>query len=170
MQWMVQFSSTTRSLGRGKGQLRGMAYGSRTITPRNFSQMLLGIASQTGGLSGSGGKGKGSTTPFVIVKKKDSSSPLLFQMCCTAETQQSLDLNFIRPGGSGGKEQVVSRITLTNATIAKYNQFHNLLTLPKPKHPKTLNTRELEEIELTFQDITLTNVFNSKSARDDWTS
>jgi type VI secretion system Hcp family effector len=157
----LQISSTTRAIGRSKGKLHGMSYGSHTITPQNLSLSLLDIAHQSGLQRGSGGKGK---VPIVIVKQTDSASPLLWQALCTNEVLNSMDLSFVRPTGTGGKEQVVERITLTNAFISNIKRYTPSRQGGRSGH----DTNELEEISLIFQKIAYTNVIGKKSAKDNW--
>jgi type VI secretion system secreted protein Hcp len=147
-----------------------MAFGSKTVTPRNLSHSLFSMAFQSDGHSGSGGKRDTSKTPIVIVKQRDSSSPGLYQACCTNEVLQTADLSFVRPTGSGGKEVVVSRITLTNAVISNVGRFTPLVP-PKKGRPRWQTiTDELEKVKLTFQKIEYTNVAGKISATDDWTA
>jgi type VI secretion system Hcp family effector len=169
----LQFSIPGRNIGRGKGAVYAMAYGPNKITPRNLSQSLFKMATLSHG-TGADGKGNDSNNPIVIVKQRDSSSTQLFHALSTQELLPAVQLNFIRSGGTGGKEQVVSKITLTNAVISRVNQFRPTQFVP-PKKPKlggsteNNNSNELEEFQLTFQKIDYSNVFNSRSASDDWT-
>jgi type VI secretion system secreted protein Hcp len=168
----IQFSAKGRSLGRGKGKVHGMSYGSNVITPRNLDSSLFQIASEFSQPKGSSSGGR-HHSPIVIVKEVDAASPLLWQALCTNEVFQSADLSFARPSGNGGKEEVVATITLTNAVISQVGQFHPG-QFPGPKKPKhglpsqQIDTNELEEIKFTFQKITYTNVLGKKGASDDW--
>jgi type VI secretion system secreted protein Hcp len=54
--------------------------------------------------------------PIVIIKQRDSSSPQLFQACCTKEVLSEVVIEFRQPGS----ETVVNRISLTNASIDKF--------------------------------------------------
>ena len=168
----IQFSSNSRALGGGKGRLQRMAYGSKIITPNSLDLSLLQIASESTQPTSHASGGR-HHSPIVITKEVDSASPLLWQACHANEALPSLDLTLIRSGASGGTEQVVSTITLTNATISKVNQFRPVLIPPakKPKHglpSQQIHTNELEEFQLVFQKITYTNVSGKKSASDDW--
>jgi type VI secretion system secreted protein Hcp len=133
---------------------------------------LFQIASESAGSTGQSKEGR-HHHPIVIVKEVDAASPLLWQACCTNEVLQSVDLTLVRAGGTGGKEQVVSRITLTNAEISKLNQYHPVL-IPPPKKPihgnriQQIHTNELEEFSMTFMEITYTIVMKSKADADDW--
>jgi len=165
----LEFSSTTRSFGRGKGKVYGMSYGQTTVTPRNLNLSLLQMASDSSSSSSSGQtSGRRHHSPIVIVKEVDSASPLLWQACCTNEVLQSADLNFARPTGNGGKEVVISRITLTNAVISKVQRYTPLVPKKPGSSSGRKDTNELEEIELTFQKIAFSNVKGKKSASDDW--
>lgn len=159
----LRFSSTTRAFGRGKGKLHGMAYGQTAITPRNLNLSLFEIANESSGSTGHPNATR-HHHPIVIVKQKDSASPLLWQALCTNEVLNAMDLSFIRPTGTGGKEQVVERVTLTNAVISNIKRYTPKLQGGRSQH----DTNELEEIELTFQAITITNLSGKKSASDNW--
>jgi type VI secretion system secreted protein Hcp len=168
MSTYLQFSSTSRAFGRGKGKLRRMSYGSSAITPGNLNSSLFQMASES---SGSTGRSRGGRHqhPIVIVKEVDSASPLLWQALCSNEALQSVDLTLLRPGGSGGtagKEVVVARITLTNAFISNIKRYTPSLQGGRSEH----DTDELEEISFIFQKIAYTNVIKKKSSTDDWTA
>jgi len=85
---------------------------------------------------------------------------------CTNEVLQSADLSFVRPTGTGGKEVVVERVTLTNAVISKVQRYTPKLQGNRSQH----DTNELEEVELTFTKIDVGNVLGKKSASDDWSA
>jgi type VI secretion system Hcp family effector len=161
----LRFSSTSRAFGRGKGKLHRLTYGSKVITPRNLSLSLLQIDSESSGSSGQSREGR-HHHPIVIVKEVDSASPLLWQALCTNEVLNSADLSFVRPGSTGGgKEQVVERITLTNAFISNIKRYTPSLQGEGSKR----DTDQLEEISFVFQKIAYINVSGRKSAKDDWT-
>jgi type VI secretion system secreted protein Hcp len=160
----LRFSSTTRSFGRGKGKVYRMSHGQTSITPRNLNLSLFQIASE---FSSAGQPiGRRRHDPIVIVKEVDSASPLLWQALCTNEVLQSADLSFVRPTGTGGKEVVVERVTLTNAVISKVQRYTPKLQGNRSQH----DTNELEEVELTFTKIDVGNVLGKKSASDDWSA
>jgi type VI secretion system secreted protein Hcp len=108
--------------------------------------------------------------PIVIHKEVDSASPLILSTCCNSEILSTVEINLTRPDSKGG-ETVYQTIHLTNASISGYKIFHGIVSPPKPQ-PKhrgyTVRTNELEEFELVFEQITFTNVKNSKSMTDDW--
>jgi len=170
----IQFSAHGRSFGRGKGKLHGMAYGAKIITPSNLDLSLFQMASDSSQPTGHT-SGRRHHNPIVIVKEVDSASPLLWQACCTNEVLQSVDLTLVRSGGTGGHEQVVATIKLTNAEISKVDQYHPHLILPpkKPKHGNStqhIHTNELEEFSVTFMEVTYTIVMKSKAGSDDWSA
>ena len=170
----LRFSSTTRSFGRGKGKVYRISHGQTSITPRNLNMSLFQMASDSSQPTGHT-SGRRHHNPIVIVKEVDSASPLLWQACCTNEVLQSVDLTLVRSGGTGGHEQVVATIKLTNAEISKVDQYHPHLILPpkKPKHGNStqhIHTNELEEFSVTFMEVTYTIVMKSKAGSDDWSA
>ena len=172
----TQFLSPGRSFGSGKGLLRGIKWGGRPVTPRNFNSLLSFSMGSTRPVDAALGlaSGKRQHNPIVVTKQKDTASPLLFQACCNGEVLGSIVLNLIQNDVKepGGKETTVARITLTNASIANYKTFHGLQG-PTSNHPRpgsmSVHTNELEEFELVFQKITY-NLMGSTSTTDDWTS
>jgi type VI secretion system Hcp family effector len=112
--------------------------------------------------------------PISITKEVGGASPQLLNAHWTSEVLQSVVIQIHGPSSSqgGGGETLHHTISLTNAQIAGYTR--NVRPPFNPGHGGSSRsqslTNELEEFQLTFQKITYTNVFNSKSASDDWTS
>jgi type VI secretion system Hcp family effector len=65
-------------------------------------------------------QGKRTHKPFSVTKEVDGSSPLLFQAHSSNETLESVIIELAGRPASGTGEIVTERITLTNATIARY--------------------------------------------------
>ena len=166
----VQFKRSGLNLNAGKSKVHGMAFGSKTVTPRNLGQVVFHVAGETLGSTGKSSAQKSPHQPLVITKEKGSSSPLLFNAVCTREVLPSLDLYFTQ-GNPNGTEQVFVTITLTTATIVGYKTSHGLPSPPK-RHPtlgaSSVHTNELEEFDLVFSKITYTWVKGGKSVSDDW--
>jgi|HubBroStandDraft_1064217.scaffolds.fasta_scaffold45925_2 type VI secretion system secreted protein Hcp len=169
MSFRIKFSLAGRSLNSMGSQLVSMAYGTMAITPRNLSGALSQVKSQYDAGIGSL-VGRRQHSPLTIVREVDSSSPLLWQALCTNEALQSVDISVVRRPPSGGGEVVVSKISLTNATISKVNQFMPPAKPHGHRPSGNLTTNELERFDFTFQKITYTNVLGTTSASDDWTS
>jgi type VI secretion system secreted protein Hcp len=169
MAFYVQFSSGGRPLSPGKSMIHGMECGLIAVTPRNLNQGVFQMAGASAELTGQS-TGKREHKPISITKEKDFSSPMLFSALCNQENIAALDINIIEASslGSGGKEKLIGKIALTDAAIAKYTWK------PKPhRHGSSssqAHTNELEEFDLTFSKITYSNVFASKSSKDDWTT
>ena len=170
----IQFSSPGRSFGSGKGLLHGIKLGTQTVTPRNWKSVMSfshGLSSPVNAASSrASGTGHQSSNSFVITKQKDSSTPLLYQACCSNEVLRSIVLSLIQNDvkGTGGKEVVVSRVTLTNASIVKYTRSVAGYIPPKHGPRSSTDTQELEEFSFTFQAIDITNLMGTTSASEDW--
>jgi len=67
-----------------------------------------------------GTTGKRTHKPIVIAKETDASSPLLFQAQSVNEVLETVIIELAGRPTSGAGEVVTERITLTNATIARY--------------------------------------------------
>jgi type VI secretion system Hcp family effector len=157
------------------GAIHGMSHGNTTITPRNLASALFTVKAQYDQRAGLV-SGKRQHSPLVIVKKTDSSSPNLFQHANANSVLPSIIITILRASdlasgkvagrpSSGGGETVVARITLTNATISDIHRYTPALG---GHHSSSHDTNQLEEIELVFQKIDLTNVGGSTSSNDDW--
>jgi type VI secretion system secreted protein Hcp len=150
------------------GPVHEMKYGPMAITPRNLGSALFQIKSQYDAGSGSL-VGRRKHSPLTIVREVDSASPLLWQALCTNEALKSVDISLVGRPPSGSGEEVVSRITLTNATISKVNRYTPLTPPPRHGgHPQQINTNELERFDFTFQKIVYSDIRHSKSTSDDW--
>jgi type VI secretion system Hcp family effector len=68
----------------------------------------------------SGASGKRTHKPFSVTKEVDGSSPLLLQAHYSNETLETVVIELVGRPASGAGEVVTERITLTNATIARY--------------------------------------------------
>jgi type VI secretion system Hcp family effector len=68
----------------------------------------------------SSASGKRTHKPFSVTKEVDASSPLLLQSHISNETLTSVVIELVGRPASGAGEVVTERITLTNATIARY--------------------------------------------------
>jgi type VI protein secretion system component Hcp len=124
---------------------------------------------------------------IVITKDTNVSSPLLWNVSYANEVLDPIiiSLTHSNSSGGGGQEQVVSRITLTNASVVKYTRFAPSLATstrqPTPAGsglrnvpvaaviPGSALANELEEIHLTFQKISF-EPGQATSTSDDWTS
>jgi type VI secretion system secreted protein Hcp len=163
------------SAGARGGAIHAMSHGNTAITPRNLAVSLSSLKAQYD--LGSGQlTGRRQHSPLVIIKKTDSSSPSLFQHANANSVLQSVIITIVRASNlgsgtivgrpsSGGGETVVARITLTNATISKIQRYVPSLG---GHHSSPHDTNQMEEIELVFQKIEITNVGGSSSASDDW--
>ena len=70
--------------------------------------------------SKSAAQGKRTHKPFSVTKEVDGSSPLLFQAQSVNEVLETVIIELAGRPTSGAGEVVTERITLTNATIARY--------------------------------------------------
>jgi type VI secretion system secreted protein Hcp len=114
--------------------------------------------------SGSGQPtGRRQHEPVVFRKEVDAASPQLFQAAVTNEVLKSVVFEFMKPS-QAGKEVVDHSITLTNALISS---FHDSVQIGQVGGP-VVDSRELEEISLTYQRIEMVNVSGGTQASDDW--
>ena len=170
----IQFAAPAINLNTGKGRVHKMSFGNLTVTPRNLGNAAFHVANEIPGSTGQSSAQKSQHQPLVISKEKNASSPQLFGALCTNEVLSSVELNFTE-GNPKGKEQVVATIKLTNATISGYKTYHGVIVPPKyqPKLGGGVSrprTQDLEEFQLVFESIAITNVSKSKSTSDDWTA
>lgn len=97
--------------------------------------------------------GKRQHQPFVIMKQIDKASPLLVQACASGKHIPAMQVAYVNAAG-----QVIKRIEMTDAVI--------LTTRKAGGSPG----REMEEIQFTFQKITLQDKAGKTAATDDWLS
>jgi type VI secretion system secreted protein Hcp len=109
--------------------------------------------------------GKRQHKPIVITKEWGASSPQLFQACCHNETLKKVKFEFIK-ADSAGKEHVYYQIELENAHVSSYKPYTG--REEGAKHVEATDTFELEEIEFTFEKISLVNNDAKTTAMDDW--
>lgn len=105
--------------------------------------------------------GKRQHKPLRILKKVNSGSPMLFTAIATNENLPMVRFDFWEPNklgivGGGGVEVVTQTITLQNASIASWRQFI---------HP---DLGFVEEIQFTYQKITIENKLGKTAGQDDW--
>jgi type VI secretion system secreted protein Hcp len=169
MQYHASISTKGVNANTKGGLIHGMSYGNTAITPRTLVVSLQRVKAQYDQNAGQL-IGKRQHSPLVIIKERDSASPLLLSALSKQEVLSSMVINLVGRPASGSGEVIVSRITLTNAEISKVNRYTPRLTStgPGPSKHAGINTQELEEIELVFQKISFTNVAGSTSASDDW--
>jgi type VI secretion system secreted protein Hcp len=97
--------------------------------------------------------------PLTISKQWSAASPQFLQALTTAETLSVVVLEFMHKI-SAGEESLWQRITLTNATITEVNRIADFAALDQ--------LRDLEEITLAWQKITVEDVIGSTSFTDNW--
>jgi type VI secretion system secreted protein Hcp len=112
------------------------------------------------------GTGRRIWKPLRIVKHVDSTSPKLAQACCTNEVFTGAALKFARPGPDG-KVILYHSIALTNGLVVHYEQFHGALP-GETTELGQVHTNEIEVIELTFDQITISTDATSVSMTDKW--
>lgn len=101
--------------------------------------------------------------PVVFTKNVDQASPQLFQAAFANEVLRSVVFEFMRTS-PGGKEVVDHSVTLTNALVVSIQDSVQIGQVGGP----VVDSRELEEISLTFQKIAIINVPGGTSASDAW--
>lgn len=132
-----------------EGMILGVGFSYGVISPRD----------STSGLP----TGKRQEQPIVFTKEWSVSSPQFYTAAYTNETLSSVVFNFYSPDKTG-LSQLTHTIKLTNASIASIRQSVHLGQAGGP----VIDTRELQEITLTFQKIDITSLPNGFEASDDW--
>ena len=107
--------------------------------------------------------GKRQHQPVIVTKEWGASSPQFYTAAYTNEVLSTVAFNFYVPGPTG-LLQLDHTIKLTNATIISVKQS---ILLPQQGGP-VIDSRELEEISLTFQKIDITSIPGGTEATDDW--
>ena len=97
--------------------------------------------------------GKRQHQPFVIMKETDAASPKLVQFCASGKHFASVQVAYVNAAG-----QVIKRAEMSDALI---------LTARRAGGSPG---REMEEIQFTFQKITLQDGNGKTTATDDWLS
>jgi type VI secretion system secreted protein Hcp len=97
--------------------------------------------------------------PLTISKQWSAASPQFLQALTTGETLTVVILEFIRKS-STGDESLWQRIKLTSAAIIDMNRSADFAALDQ--------MRELEEITLAWQKITVEDVIGGTSFTDNW--
>lgn len=159
-----------------KGQKSGQITGGVTQKGREGSSLCswfeLGVEvpfDVNSGLS----SGKRAHQPVKIRKQIDQASPLLYNMAVTNELATSVILKFWKTGtpdvkGGSGSEVQYYTVELANATIHSVRQY------TQDDHSTDArgqtSTWEYEEIQFSFQKITVTWTQGGKVATDDWES
>ena len=107
--------------------------------------------------------GKRQHQPVIVTTEWGASSPQFYAAAYTNEVLSAVAFNFYVPGPTG-LLQLDHTIKLTNATIVSVKQS---ILLPQQGGP-VIDSRELEEISLTFQKIDITSIPGGTEATDDW--
>ena len=104
--------------------------------------------------------------PVKIRREIDAASPALHQALCTNEVFTKATLSFNRIGADG-KPAIAHTVELLNGTVCSYKHFHGQEE-GEGTSREQYSTNELEEFELTFQQITFTWVKGGKTSVDNW--
>jgi len=107
--------------------------------------------------------GKRQWQPIRITKEWGASSPQLLQALTTNEQIKTAVFEFYQ-SDRAGKVQLHYRITLHNASISSITSSVDL-TVPTGA---PYAGHELEDVELTFQSITVEDIADKTTATDDW--
>jgi len=132
-----------------EGTVPGVAFSYGVIIPRDT---VTGQAT-----------GKRQHQPVVFTKEWGASSPQFYTAAYTNEVLSQVTFNFYVAGPTG-LQQLDHTVKLTNATIISVKQS---IHLPQQGGP-VIDSRELEEIALTFQKIEIASIPGSTTATDTW--
>ena len=102
--------------------------------------------------------------PFIITKKTDPATPLIYQACTSGEKMKKWVLEYYNIDDQGGQEKFYT-VELENSVVVKV-------------HHKKINTMDennlkfydMEEVFFSFSKITWTHETSSKTAEDDWST
>ena len=144
------FKGESTQKGR-EGMIPGVAFSYGVLVPRDTASGLP--------------TGKRQHQPVVFTKQWGVSSPQFYTAAYTNETLSQVTFNFYVTGPTG-IQQLDHTVKLTNATIISVNQS---LHLPQPGGP-VIDSREVQEISLTFQKIDITSIPGGTEAMDDWSA
>ncbi|MBN2194449.1 MAG: type VI secretion system tube protein Hcp [Polyangiaceae bacterium] len=112
--------------------------------------------------------GKRQHGPITIVKEWGASSPQIMYAVCRNEILKSVVFEFFNTSDEGN-EQMYMKITLENATISRVNgTTGGANSENSAKSTVQWDTMELEEVEFTYQKITLEDMLQQTVAHDDW--
>lgn len=142
-----QFKSETTAKAPGAGAIPVVRFASTAQAPRDVA---------TGQASG-----KRQWQPIRITKEWGASSPLLLNALTTNEVLSQVVFEFWRADPTG-KEQLHYRITLQNAFVSSISASYDRTgptTAPFAGH-------ELEDVEFTFQSISVEDVADKSQAAD----
>ena len=158
----VQIYATFK--GVKQGDLRGDS------TEKGREGMILGVGFSYGVISPRDSTsglptGKRQEQPIVFTKEWSVSSPQFYTAAYTNETLSQVTFNFYVTGPTG-IQQLDHTIKLTNAIIISVKQS---LQIPQSGGP-IIDSRELQEISLTFQKVDITSIPGKTEAMDDWES
>jgi type VI secretion system secreted protein Hcp len=136
-----------------KDKIAGLAFRYGVQSPRDVA---------TGQASG-----KRQHQPVVFVKEWGPATPQIFQACTTNEVLKSVLFEFVHTTAEGS-EEIYHTIKLSNATVSSIAQR---MTEPQEGGARRggSESKELEEIALTFQTIEIENKVGKTMAADDWT-
>jgi type VI secretion system secreted protein Hcp len=114
--------------------------------------------------SGSGQPlGRRQHRPVVFTKQVDAASPQFLQSAVTNEVLKSVLFEFLKIAPDG-KEVVDHTITLTNGIISS---FQDSVQIGQEGGP-VVDSRELEQISLTYQKLEMANIPGKTSVADAW--
>jgi len=148
-----------------KGKTQGDIKGSVTQKGRDGKIMIIATSHEiispkdaASGLS----TGKRQHKPYKLIKEKDKSSPLLYNVLVNNEQVVSWKLEFWRPSATGAEHQYYT-VELANAHVASIREV-----MPNNKHPDLMKFETYEEIAFTYQKITWTWMDGGITSQDDW--
>lgn len=118
--------------------------------------------------------GKPKHQPIVITKTLDATSPQIYSALVSNETLTKVTIEFMTPpdsstGAAGSKEIPYYTITLTNARISDVHQ-HMDQTNPGATGSSIVPTEPMEDVSITFEQITVASAVGQTTAADSWSS
>jgi type VI secretion system secreted protein Hcp len=102
-------------------------------------------------------------SPLVLWKAMDKSSPLLYQVLCTGETLNEVNIKLYETDPSGGEKQRFN-IKLENAHVTEMKSF-----MPSTRDSEREHYAYHESVSIVYEKITWEDKANQTVATDDWT-
>jgi type VI secretion system Hcp family effector len=154
---MALFVAFSAGAAQAANQYRVKIKAAHTAIPEFSAQSVLMVMASEAGTGSGMGKGRRQHVPIKIVKEWGGASPQLQRAVETNETFPEVVIDEI--ANTGGKEQLVRTIRLSNALITKISKAG------KPNG--SAGRGEMEEVSLTYDKMEIVTPRKGKTAATD---
>ena len=162
-------------VGKVQGTLKGEASriaGNNYIVALGFSYRATSPRDPATGQP----SGKRQQMPITFTKALDATSPQIYQALITNEVLTQVTIEFMTTSAAAGlgaaagaKELAYYTITLSNATVSDIHQ-HMDQAEATVAGSSTVPLDPMEDVSLTFEQITVTSNVSQTAATDSWTA